>query len=252
MTLILCAASVVAQTSEIVPGDNLVLDGIPRIPTALAEAVARYTEFRTGQFLDWHPTKREMLMRTRFGDTAQVHRVSSPGGMRSQLTFYPDSVLGEVSYHPLTGDYFVFAKDVGGNQRFQKYRYDLASGDITLITDGKSANRGGVWAHDGNRLAYVSPRRNGVDEDIYVVDPSNPGSDRMIAVMEGPDFDVVDWSPDDKKIVVCKTVSVEETELWLIEVPTGEKKLLTPRVGSRKVVYGNFGTFSKDGKGIYI
>jgi dipeptidyl aminopeptidase/acylaminoacyl peptidase len=250
--LLLCATAVPAQTGEIAPGDNLVLDGIPKVPASVAEAVARYTEFRTGLFLDWHPTRREMLIRTRFGDTTQIHSVTSPGGDRTQLTFFPDNVLGEVSYYPLRGEYFVFAKDVGGDQRFQKYRYDLATGDITLITDGKSVNRGGVWSHDGNRLAYVSTRRNGVDEDVYVVDPSNPSSDRMIAVMEGPDFDVVDWSPDDKKIVVCKTVSVEETELWLIDVPTGEKKLLTPRVGSQRVMYGNFGSFSKDGKGIYV
>ena len=251
LAVFLCAPAVWAQTGEVAPGDSLVLDGIPKIPASVTEAVAKYTEFRTGLLLDWHPTKREMLIRTRFGDTAQIHRVNSPGGIRSQLTF-GDSVLGEVSYHPLKGDYFVFAKDVGGNQRFQKYRYDFATGDITLITDGKSANRGGVWSHGGNRLAYVSSRRNGIDEDVYVVDPSDPTSDRMIAVMEGPDFDVVDWSPDDKQIVVCKTVSVEETELWLIEIPTGEKNLVTPRAGSQKVMWGNFGSFSKDGKGIYI
>ena len=31
-------------------------------------------------------------------------------------------------------------KDVGGGEFFQLYRYDLATGDMTLLTDGKSRN----------------------------------------------------------------------------------------------------------------
>lgn len=249
-TLVLCAASITAQTENIVPGENLILKGIPEIPVSLAQSVNRYTEFRPAVLLDWHPIRREMLIRTRFGNTEQIHRVSSPGGARTQLTFFNDNVLGQVSYHPLKGDYIVFAKDVDGNQRFQKYRYDLTTGNITLLTDGKSANRGGVWSHKADRLAYVSSRRDGKNEDIYVVNPLDPKSDRMIAQMDGTDFDVMDWSPDDRKLVACKTVSVEESELWLIDVTSGEKNLITSKTGA-KVMYGTIGNFSKDGKGFY-
>lgn len=51
------AAPVLAQTGEIVPNENLLADGIPRILAAIAEAVRPYTEvrssssrFRTFQF----------------------------------------------------------------------------------------------------------------------------------------------------------------------------------------------------------
>jgi hypothetical protein len=135
--LLVSVTCVAAQEAEIIPGENLVVEGIPHIPSSLAETVGRYTEFRQAVLLDWHPIEREMLIRTRFGDTTQIHRVSMPGGARTQLTFFNDNVLGEVSYHPLKGDYFVFAKDAGGNQRFQKFRYDFATGNVTLLTDGK-------------------------------------------------------------------------------------------------------------------
>ena len=36
-----------AQDGEIVPNENLVAEGIPKIPAALAESVARYSEFRS-------------------------------------------------------------------------------------------------------------------------------------------------------------------------------------------------------------
>jgi hypothetical protein len=67
----------------ITPGDNLVVDGIPPIPADLVEKVGRYTEARAATFQDWNPTKAEMLMTTRFGDTNQVHRLAIPGGART-------------------------------------------------------------------------------------------------------------------------------------------------------------------------
>jgi len=62
-----------APPADIVPGDNLVIDGIPSIPAAIAATTNRYTEFRTAALQDWHPTERSLLITTRFGDTNQVH-----------------------------------------------------------------------------------------------------------------------------------------------------------------------------------
>ncbi|HSC78061.1 MAG TPA: hypothetical protein VLB32_05810, partial [Candidatus Acidoferrales bacterium] len=95
--LVLCllaATLVLAQGDVIQPGDNLVIEGVPPIPASLAATVARYTDFRGASLQDWHPTKREMLISTRFADTTQIHRVSMPGGARYQLTFFPDRVAG--------------------------------------------------------------------------------------------------------------------------------------------------------------
>src|SRR5207249_4890865 len=92
--LLLLSAPAQAQTGDIVPGPNLVVEGIPPIPAALADKIGRYTEFRSAHLADWHPTRREMLIATRFGDTTQVHQVKFPGGARTQLTFFPDSVGG--------------------------------------------------------------------------------------------------------------------------------------------------------------
>jgi pimeloyl-ACP methyl ester carboxylesterase len=55
LTLVLClfvVTSVPPQKTEIVPGDNLVVEGIPTIPASLAEAVGRYTEFRRAEYGD--------------------------------------------------------------------------------------------------------------------------------------------------------------------------------------------------------
>src|SRR5262245_60369107 len=98
-----------AQTGDLTPADNLVTENIPKIPASLVEGVGRYTEFRMAMLADWHPTKREMLIATRSGDTAQIHQVKFPGGARAQLTFFPDSVR-EARYQPKEGNSFVFIK----------------------------------------------------------------------------------------------------------------------------------------------
>ena len=98
-----------------------VVEGIPKIPSSLAESVGRYGEFRSADFSSWHPTRREMLIETRFADTAQVHQVKFPGGARFQLTFFPDRV-GNPIYEPVKGESFLFTKDVGGGEFFQLYR----------------------------------------------------------------------------------------------------------------------------------
>ena len=108
---------------------------MPPIPAALANEVRRYTESRSASFQDWHPTRREVLVATRFGNVAQVHRVAQPLGARAQLTFFDEPVGGAV-YDPRGGESFLFLKDVGGNEFDQIYRYALADGRVTLLTDG--------------------------------------------------------------------------------------------------------------------
>ncbi|MBI3407025.1 MAG: prolyl oligopeptidase family serine peptidase [Planctomycetes bacterium] len=232
----------------VVPGDNLVVDGVPKIPAALADKVSRYTEFRTATVADWHPSKREMLIHTRFGDTSQIHHVRFPGGARTQLTFFPESALG--GSYDADGKFFVFGKGTGGNERFQNYRYDLDTGNVTLLTDGKSRNSAGVWSRSRKWIAYTSTRRNGADVDLFVVDPADPKSDRSLAEFKGGGWSPLDWSPDDNKILVMEYVSADESYLWLVDAKSGEKSAIFPRSQKETVAYTG-GQFSLDGKGIY-
>jgi dipeptidyl aminopeptidase/acylaminoacyl peptidase len=238
------------QSSDIVPGDNLVVEGVPKIPASLAETVEPYSNFR-GAYLDsWDPVKREMLISTRFADTNQIHVVKMPGGARTQLTFYPDRVA-RAEYSPARDDYFVFAKDVGGGEFFQLYRYEVASGDVTLLTDGKSRNTGPVWSYAGDKVVYGSTRRTGDDVDLWEVEPANPKSDHILAQLQGGGWQALDWSPDGQKILVLEEISANESYLWLMDSKSGEKNLLTPKGESVKIAY-SYGLFSKDGKGIYV
>jgi dipeptidyl aminopeptidase/acylaminoacyl peptidase len=239
-----------AQEAVITAPESIVAEGVPKIPAALADAAGRYGAYRSAGLADWNPVKREMLIATRFGDTPQLHLVSVPGGARRQLTFYPDAVSNG-RFHPNGGDYFVFSKDIGGGEWFQLYRYDLKTGDVTLLTDGKARNLIGPWSSKGDELAYMSTRRTGKDTDLWVMNPADPKSDRLLTKLEGGGWQPLDWSPDDGKILLEEELSINESYLWLVDTKTGEKSALTPRDAKEKISYGD-GRFSKDGKGIYV
>ena len=242
-----------SQEAVVAPNENLIVEGVPPIPQALADQADRYTNFRSAFFASWHPTKREMLISTRFADTFQIHQVNMPGGARTQLTFYVDDVRS-AQYPPKGGDSFVFSKDIGGGEFYQLYRYDDSTGAVTLLTDGKSRNTDEVWSNDGKKIAYSSTRRDGNDVDIWLSEPAHPEdpkTNRMLAQMTGGGWGALDWSPDDKQILVVEEISANESYLWLMDSSSGEKTLLTPKGGAEKIAYGS-AKFSKDGKGIYL
>lgn len=239
-----------AQENMIAPGENLVVDGVPKIPASLAETIGRYTENREAFQTDWHPMRREMLIGTRFGNTYQAHIVKMPEGARHQLTFFPEPVYGGL-FHPKGGDYFVYQKDVGGGEWYQFFRYDLATGSSAMLTDGKSRNTSPRWSSGGDQIAYVSTRRNNQDTDLWVMNPSDPKTDHMLTQLTGGGWEPQDWSPDDKKILLMEGISVNETYLWLVDTTTGEKTELTPRKTEVQIAYAS-ARFGKDGKGVYI
>ena len=244
------AASVPAQEPTVTPPESIVADGVPKIPASLAETAGRYGAYRSAGLTDWSPVKREMLIATRFGDTSQLHLVAMPGGARQQLTFYSDAVANG-RFHPNSGDYIVFGKDIGGGEWYQLYRYDLRTGDVTLLTDGKARNLLGPWSSKGDEIAYMSTRRTGRDTDLWVMNPADPKTDHLLTKLEGGGWQPLDWSPDDKHILLLEGLSINESYLWLVDSTTGEKISLTPRDTKEKISY-NDGQFSKDGKGIYV
>src|SRR6266852_4197783 len=246
----LVAAAAPAQEPVIAPADNLIVDGAPKILASLTETAGRYGSYRSASLADWHPMRREMLIATRFAETPQLHLVKTPGGERQQLTFFADSVGGG-RFHPNGGDYILFAKDTGGGEWYQLYRYDVATGNVTLLTDGKSRNLAGPWSWGGDQIAYMSTRRTGKDTDLWVMNPADQRTDHLLTQLTGGGWQPEDWSPDDKKILLEEELSINESYLWLVDTATGEKTELTPRNTAEKVSYGE-GRFSKDGKGIYV
>lgn len=231
--------------------DSCVVEEAAVISESVLSACKRYTDFRAAAFLDWHPRKKNMLISTRFADVAQVHQVNLPGGARTQLTFSTEPIAN-ASYNYKTPNYFIYLQDVGGGEWYQNFRFDLGDGKATLLTDGKSRNTAVLWNKASNKIAYGSTRRNGKDIDFYIQDPLDPASARLVAQLDkGTAWSMLDWSHDEQQLLAAEYVSVNESYLWLFDVKSGQKTLLTPQLGVEKVSYGN-AVFAKNNKGIYL
>jgi dipeptidyl aminopeptidase/acylaminoacyl peptidase len=246
----LLSANIMAQQAFVTVPDNLVTEGIPPLPASYIAEVKNYTESRAATLADWNPLKKEMLISTRFANINQLHYVKFPGGARKQITFF-DEPITSATFEPANGNYFLFLKDIGGNEFSQIHRYDLHNSKVTLLTDGGKSQNGGIrWNQKGDLIAYGSTKRNGQDRDIFIMNPMDPLSDRKVVENTGGGWGVADWSPDGTKLLIQEGISVNESRLYLADVSTGIKTRLLPEKDER-TTYGGI-CFSSDGKGIYL
>lgn len=229
-----------ATAPTIAPPAAITGDGVPAIPAALAAATRPYLEYRAAVFEGWDPKTKAAMIATNFANTRQLHVVATPGGDRRQISFEADSIAS-AEYAP-SGDAIVLQKDVGGSEFWQLYRLDR--GRLTLLTDGKSRNEMGAWSRDGQWLAYTSTRRNGTDRDLYVIDPRDPKSNRMVAQVSGGGWSITSFTPDGTSALVRNRLSVARSDLFLMDIASGAMR---PIGDHRKVVSYDDARFSKDG-----
>jgi len=239
VVLVSAALLSTAAIAEVPKPAALTADGLPAVPDELAEQSRPYMEYRTAGFSGWNAADRSMLVSTRFGNTNQLHRVATPLGARRQISFESEPVGGEWSPK---GDVLVVSKDIGGGEFFQLYT--LANGRLNLLTDGKSRNEFGSWDKEGRLIGYSSTRRNGTDSDLYVVDPHDPGTNRLVAQVKGGGWGITDFAPGGGKAAVIEYISITKSNPYLLDVATGK---LTP-IGNHKkaIAYGNL-KFAPDG-----
>lgn len=237
------AGGAVAQdkAATVAPPAAMTVDGAPLVPVAHAAETRPYMEFRTAGFVGWNPTTRAALISTRFGNVAQLHEVAAPLAARRQISFEADTIAG-ASYAKKSGDVLVVQKDVGGSEFWQLYT--LKNGRLTLLTDGKSRNSINAWSADGRWLAYTSTRRNGTDNDVYVVDPRDPKTDRLVAQVKGGGWALADFAPDGKSAVAVEYVSVTKSNLYLLDLASGA---MTPIGDHKKDIAYSGADFAPDG-----
>ncbi|MDE0055798.1 MAG: S9 family peptidase [Gammaproteobacteria bacterium] len=215
-TVLICASTAGQPPDRDVVG-QLEIEGVPPIPEALLARLRPYQSTRQASFLGWIGDG--ILIGTRFGNTTQLHRVETPLGARRQLTFFDEPVGGaQVSPLPAPKD-FIYSRDIGGSEFYQLFRFHLASGESKMLTDGKSRYSGVVWSKDGQRFAYTTTERNGVDWDIHIQDLA--GSTTVALAAGGTGWRATDWSPDGERLLAIHYISINESYLYEVEPGTG-------------------------------
>jgi dipeptidyl aminopeptidase/acylaminoacyl peptidase len=241
--------SATAQNEEIAPNANLEVFGIPKAPASLAPKVRRYSYNYGLPLAGWHPARREIWLKG-ISSVSWVSRVESPGGGLKSWMYLQASGIYDLYFQP-QAKYLVYNRDSNGDEAFQMYLYDIEKRSSTLFTDGKSRSTEPVWSNSGERIVYSSSPTGGNGVSLHLVTPSDPKSNRLLVQSTGNYLKAYDWAPDDEHVAYCEFIANTISKLWLINVKTGEKRLLSA-ASKKDEEYYDFPQFSQDGKGIYV
>jgi dipeptidyl aminopeptidase/acylaminoacyl peptidase len=243
-------ANVAASAVSRVERGNLIFENVPEVPADIAGKLDGYLHARQATPLSWSP-KGQLLIATRFGDVDQLHLVETAGGARRQLTFLREPITQAAFSPDPARSAYVYLKDSGGNENAQLYYQRTLEPVAQLLTDGKSRNGAPVWSNSGHEVAFFSTARDGRSFDIDIVDPESGSLPRLAIAGDdsGAAWSVLDWSPDDSKLLVLKEVSVAEGYLYVVDLATGQKREVEPSPAKTGIVGAKF---SRDGQGVYL
>lgn len=232
------------------PGNpNVLTSRVPDAPPELRARVRQYLNARAASLLDVTADGKHVLIATRFADTSQLHVVDQPMGARTQLTFF-DEPVSAARFSPVDADTLYYLSDVGGGEFFQVYQLDRRSGRSTLLTDGKSRHEALTISPIGTRIAYAGTGRNGKDTDVYVADTSMPSRARLLVQADGTYYPT-EFSRDGGKLLVIHERAIADADLWLVDVATGEKTMLTPDARTQGKAGVRAAAFAPDGKSVW-
>ena len=226
---------------------SLLQSGVPAIPADLKSRTGQYLNARSAALADVSDDGSALLITTRFASTAQLHVVEMPLGMRTQITF-ADEPVNAARFQPGDPQIVWYLQDKGGGEFYQLFRLDRRSGRSELLTDGKSRHQSLTLSRDGKRVAFSSTQRNGKDTDVYVADASSPKNARRVTEAEGT-WAPVEFSRDGARLLVVHERSIQDADLFALDVSSGKLTQLSPKEGKASVIAARW---SADGKGVYL
>ncbi|WP_337187667.1 S9 family peptidase [Phenylobacterium sp.] len=243
LSLALAACGPAAAQVERREAGAIVYEGVPPMPAGLQAAIAPYYSARAAVFRDWLPDG-SMLVSTRFGDTNQIHRVASPLGARTQLTFFGEPINTARAVPGGDGRY-LYPRDVGGAEYYQAFLRDLSGREIQLTAPG-TRNQAFVFRKDGRAVAWSQVTPGDPDYDILLADPARPEGRRVIHEGRGA-VAPLDITADGSRVLVSRYNAANHVELFVLDVATGALVPIGPT--GRKIGYEG-GAFLEGGRAV--
>lgn len=254
MLAALCAVAGVAGAARVERG-NLLLDGMEAPGTELRDRAARALGGRDAVFAGWLPGG-ALAVITRFGEVGQLHRVAQPLGAREQLTFGNDPLTaGAIARVAAPVGAATLRDDALGRPQVWYQRF--ADSAQRRLTDGKSLHGAPLWSNDGKRLVFWGTGRDNFSHDIYLVEPETIVPPRLIIAAVGKSWTPLDWSPDDRRLLLLHAAGRNATELHIADIATGSvTPLPLSRLADGSAAQPPYriaaARFAPDGRGVHL
>ncbi len=255
-----------APLASLAPPAALRVEGVPPLSRDLLPALQKYSEVVGHQFVDWHPTQREMLVTHRAAgrSTAQLFRLRRPMATPEPLTDGADPVTW-AAWEPRRGRFILFERASGGDEAYQVFRLDPETRAATRITPAGERHDVAGWI-ESRSLALVTSvpldrtaaggRRAEVVTRLSLVDPlapDAPGGRRLLAELPGAGWGSFEVSPDEKRIAFMRYIAATHSEAWVMDIDTGARRRVLPAEGDTGTRAAHFvGGWTSDGRGLYV
>jgi dipeptidyl aminopeptidase/acylaminoacyl peptidase len=195
--------------------------------TELAEQVARMGAIGFSYGGVFSPNADRVAFISNASGVPNVWIADAKSGNLQRLTDSEHQV-GPVRWSPVN-DTLAVEIAPGGGLNSQIYLMSATGGEMQMITTGGKANNWLTrWSEDGRYLNFSSSTHSENGMDCWLHDTQS-GKSRLIVKNNGIGACVL--SPNNKSALVWRMVSRGDTNLYLVDIETGEESILTPHEG---------------------
>ena len=218
----LCALLLFAAlpaSAERLQRDGYVYDAVGPADAALIEQLLTADQARGMRMLDWQADG-TLLVALRSEATEQLHRVRTPLATPELIAPGPDRVLAAAA-QPFQNDSLAILRQASGRDASLWLLRTDGSEPRELMGAEWRAERP-LWAHDGQRLAVTTATR-GLLHEVYLLDTRTRETPRAL-LSDGGDWQALDWSLDDRALLLRHRDALGAGELVWLDIASGERR----------------------------
>lgn len=210
-------------------------------------------EYSIAQFMNtvringsaFSPDESKILHNSNKSGIFNAYEVGVGGGEASQLTKSVDNSIFSISYFP-KDERILFDSDNGGNEITNIYVRNLDGTLRNLTPDTTAKAEFFSWSFDKNSFFYTSNKRDKRFFDVYEIDIATFKSKMVYENKDG--LFPATFSNDKRYLSLTKTITTNNTDIYLYDMQSKQTKLLTKHEGD--ISYSPQ-TFSPDSKKLY-
>jgi dipeptidyl aminopeptidase/acylaminoacyl peptidase len=175
--------------------------------------------------------------------------MNADGTDAHQLLHSDDRQAGVTFSH--AGDQIVFIQDKGGDETYDLYAVAAAGGEPRNLTNtDKISEANPLFSPDGSQLAFSSKEKTSPSANLAVMTwPSGTVQQLTHETDPKASWNAVFWSPDGASLFAVRTVGVEDSDIYRVDVKSGQTEKLTAHSGKELIVPGDI---SPDGKTLLL
>lgn len=209
-------------------------------------AIRRYGRFGS---LSFSPDGSQIAYIVNTSGQYNLWRQTSDGGYPFQLTTYQDHSVATVAWSQ-NGEWIVYSADFNGDEFYQLFAIPAEGGvpiQITNVDNVWHELNNKAWSPDGRYLGYNANDRDREAMDVIIRKLETNEVKRLLSGTEY--FEFANWSPDSGRLLAIEFRTLTDFDLHLVDISTGESRLLTKHEGEAKFLAG---PWKPDGSGFYM